>query len=267
MTDSVYQCKIKKMQKKKILSVLCCFIIFITGCSTEKSSENKKSRACQRILFLGNSYTYVNDLPKTFAQLADAGGHCVETGMIAKGGWTLAHHANSSETISAIQSSKWNYVVMHEQSQIPSIEESRKYTMYPSLRYLVPIIKQSSATPIFFLTWAHRNGWPDRGLSDYESMQFQIAQGYKEIAHELDVLVAPVGLVWSQARKQYSELDLWQADGSHPSEQGTYLSACVFYAVIFHQSAEGLKYRGSISKDNAHRIQKTAADYVLHNAN
>ncbi|MEI7638319.1 MAG: DUF4886 domain-containing protein [Syntrophus sp. (in: bacteria)] len=249
----------------KILSLLCCLLMFTVGCSPAKNGEAKNTVASLRILFVGNSYTYVNDLPKMFTKLASAGGHLVETGMVAKGGWTLAHHANSSETINTIKASKWDYVVMHEQSQIPSTEASRKYTMYPSAQYLVPIIRQRGSTPIFFLTWAHRNGWSEKGMPDYESMQSQIEQGYIEIAQELNALVAPVGHAWSKARRQYPELELWQGDGSHPSEQGTYLAACVFYAVIFRQSPEGLKYPVNISKENAHSIQKIAASVVLQN--
>jgi hypothetical protein len=41
------------------------------------------------VLFIGNSYTYVNDLPGMFSQLACAGGHPVQTGMAAQGGWRL----------------------------------------------------------------------------------------------------------------------------------------------------------------------------------
>ena len=194
--------------KMKIFSIIFCFIIFFSGCSPAKSDDPKKSGAPLRILFLGNSYTYVNDLPKMFAQLADAGDHPVETGMIAKGGWTLAHHVNSPETINAIRSSKWDYVVIHEQSQIPAIENSRKYTMYPSARYLVPIIKQKGATPIFFMTWGHRNGWPEQGMTDFESMQSQIEQGYLEIAQELGVSVVPVGHAWSKAIRKYPDITL-----------------------------------------------------------
>jgi hypothetical protein len=249
----------------KILSLVCCLAIFFTGCSPDTIEKKPISGPALHILFVGNSYIFVNDLPKVFAQLAAAGGHKVTTGMMANGGWTLAHHANSAETLNAIQASKWDYVIMHEQSQIPAFEQSRRETMYPAARYLVPIVKQRGAAPVFFLTWAHRQGWPERGMPDYESMQAQIEQGYLEIARELDVAVAPVGQAWSRARREYPELELWQGDGSHPSELGTYLAASVFYAVIFRQSPEGLKCPGSIPPETARRIQGIAAKVVLEN--
>jgi hypothetical protein len=67
---------------------------------------------CIRVLFLGNSYTYVNDLPTTFAELAVAGGHNVETGMVTNGGETLAQHSAATETLDKISSASWSFVVL-----------------------------------------------------------------------------------------------------------------------------------------------------------
>src|SRR5664280_2803382 len=81
--------------------------------------------SCQRILFIGNSYTYVNDLPRVFTDLARSGGHRVQTGMSAQGGWTLADHVASTSTLDLLRSSKWDFVVLQEQSEIPAMEQSR----------------------------------------------------------------------------------------------------------------------------------------------
>ena len=76
---------------------------------------------CVRVLFLGNSYTYVNDLPTVFRDLARAGGQNVETGMVANGGETLAQHAASPDSLGAIRGSGWQFVVLQEQSEIPAL--------------------------------------------------------------------------------------------------------------------------------------------------
>ena len=135
--------------------------------------------------------------------------------------------------------------------------------MYPAAREFVQKIKATGAMPIFFVTWAHRDGWTENGMNDYESMQAQINYGYVEIAQELNAPIAPVGAAWLTAVKEHPELVLWQADGSHPTEQGTYLAACVFYAVVFHESPDGLKYRASLSKENSKTIQSIASRAVL----
>jgi hypothetical protein len=94
-------------------------------------------------------------------------------------------------------------------------------------------------------------------------MQLQINAGYLGIARELNIKLAPVGVAWAEAQRQNPQVELWQEDGSHPSLQGTYLAACVFYAVIFRESPEGLSYKSDLSKEQAHWLQSIATDTVL----
>jgi hypothetical protein len=216
------------------------------------------------VLFLGNSYTYDNDLPDLFAELARSGGQDVEVQMVAEGGWRLADHAQSPETQEQLRARNWTYVVLQEQSQIPAFAPLRTREMYPAARELVSQIRSIGATPVFFLTWAHRDGWPKYRMNDYESMQLEIQKGYQEIARELDVPIAPVGTAWLAAVQEHPDLNLWREDGSHPSKQGTYLAACVFYQVIFQESPVGLTYRAGLSRDTAKMLQSVAAETVSH---
>ena len=205
----------------------------------------------------------MNDLPGVFTQLACSGQHLVETGSLLQGGWTLADHVSDSNTQSEIGTGEWDYVVLQEQSIVPALEQSRTQYMYPAARTLVKMIRDYGAEPVFFMTWGHRDGAPDFGVNDYESMQSGILFGYLTIANELGVPVAPVGSTWKQVREEYPEINLWQDDGSHPNENGTYLAACVFYAVIFQESPEGLSYTAGIPAETAQTLQSIAGSVVL----
>jgi len=243
---------------KRFLSLFL-LVFVLCSCSPAENCNNAQDASCTRVLFIGNSYTFVNDLPNMFAKLARSGGHKVEVGMAAKGGWQLSKHIQSPETLDTLNSIKWNFVVLQEQSEIPSVEQFRTQEMYPAARALVQKVREIGATPIFFITWAHRDGWLENGMNDFGSMQYQINNGYMQIARELNVAFAPVGPAWYTAVVEHPELDLWQEDGSHPTEQGTYLAACVFYAVIFHESPEGLTYRANLSPETAKTIQAVAS--------
>jgi hypothetical protein len=227
------------------------------GCKSGGGAES-----CTRILFLGNSYTFVNDLPKMFAELAGSGGHAVETGMSAYGGWTLTDHLNNYGTYRILDADDWNFVVLQEQSQIPAVRDWQESAMFPAARALAAKIRESGAALVFFMTWAHQDGYPEYGLPDYWSMQAEINSAYTRIAQELSAILAPVGYAWWVARLQDPPLDLWQADGSHPSRRGTYLAACVFYRAVFDESPVGLKYTAGIPSDAALLLQKIAADEV-----
>lgn len=216
-----------------------------------------------RVLFIGNSFTFFNDLPGMFVELAQSGGHVVEVEMIAWGGWTCADHANSAETLDAIAQGNWDYVILQEQSQLPVLVDQRDEKMYSAIRLLDEKIRASGAAPILFMTWARKDGLPEQGLSDYFMMQDEVQSGYLEIANELDAIVAPVGVAWKSVLLQEPHFSLWNADGIHPGQEGTYLTALVFYAVLFQQSPDGLAFHAGLPEDTIRLLQKVATKTTL----
>jgi hypothetical protein len=213
--------------------------------------------ACVRVLFIGNSYTYVNDLPTVFREMARAAGENIETSMVAEGGETLAQHAASSDDSTAIGGSHWQYVVLQEQSEIPSVESLRQSGMYPAARSLVASIRADGATPILLDTWAHRDGWADYGLT-FATMQAAIDQGYATIAGELKVSIAPAGQVWQLVAGRDPGIALWQADGSHPTLAGTFLAACTLYTRVFGPCPVGGSYTAGLPAAVAAAIEAAA---------
>ena len=123
-----------------------------------------------RVLFVGNSLTFSNDLPGTFAELAQSGDHEVEVEMLAQGGWTLADHAQSSATLEEIRQGDWDFVVLQEQSKLPAIPDLRKEQMYQAVRFLDEQIRESGAEAILFMTWGTRDGLPEAGYVGFAEM-------------------------------------------------------------------------------------------------
>ena len=244
------------MKIVRILSLLV-LTLLLAACGPVRCDE-RSGDECLRVLFVGNSLTYVNDLPSTFSNLALSGDHKVEVGMVAEGGATFHDHALSTTLPNTLSSSHWDYVVLQEQSEFPAFEYSRVNDMFPAARTLVKQVRAINAQPLFFVTWARSGGSPENGIPDYESMQYEIDQGYLRIGQELHVPVVKVGTVWFRALKMYPDLELWQADGNHPAEQGTYLAACVFYVALFHESPVGLSYHANLPSGIASQIQEVA---------
>ncbi|HEX7592325.1 MAG TPA: SGNH/GDSL hydrolase family protein [Candidatus Limnocylindrales bacterium] len=250
---------------KRVAGVFVCLaILFSAGCSSGALPTcSPKAASCTRVLFLGNSYTYVNDLPGTFGKLANSAGRQVEVAVVANGGETLADHAASTDSTGRIASEHWNYVVLQEQSETPASSSGAQYYMYPAARTLAARAEGVGATPMFFMTWAHRDGLPSAGLPDYKSMQTSINSNYLAIATELHVPVAAVGYAWWFMRQDHPEITMWADDGSHPSPAGTYLAACVFYASIFRTSPVGIAFHGGLSDRDAGTIQDEANQRVF----
>lgn len=209
-----------------------------------------------RVLFVGNSYTFYNDLPVTFEKLMLSGGYQVEVGSSTYGGWSLSDHLTSSETVDMIGKDNWDYVVLQEKSVVTNPEEE----MYPAVRGLDRLIHEKGAETILFMTWGRKKGLASAGFPDFESMQVHIDNNYLNIADELSLSVAPVGTAWQNVLTVDNFPSLWDNDGSHPSPFGTYLAACVFYALLSGESPEGLAYNAKLPEETARFLQRAAFD-------
>ncbi|MBN2007061.1 MAG: SGNH/GDSL hydrolase family protein [Anaerolineae bacterium] len=181
----------------------------------------------QRILFLGNSYTYCNELPTMLAQLAAAGGKDVDVHQVTAGGVTLEWHAQNEATLAALYEA-WDFVVLQEHSIRP-IQDTPRMSIAAAV--LHQIIASIGAQTVLFMTWARQH---------FPEMQAGLARVYTEIAQEIGARVAPVGLAWEAALAADPSLALYTEDKSHPTPLGSYLAACVFYATFFGESSVGL---------------------------
>jgi len=218
-----------------------------------------------RVLFVGNSHTYVNDLPGLFLGLSEAGGRPVRTDMSAISGYSLEDHTNTQATLDKIAQDSWDYVALQEQSVIPTIHYWRYNGMYPAARLLDSLVRRQGAQTVFYMTWGWKYGGqqsykdstsPD--FPDYFEMQDSVRVAYQEIAAELGATMSPVGLAFARARQIDSLVDLWQVDSCHATLEGTYLGACVFYAVLYGASPVGLEFYGGLSPEVARFCQDVA---------
>jgi len=222
-----------------------------------------------RVLFIGNSHTYVNDLPGLFSGLSEAGDKLVRTDASTFGGYSLEDHTKTQATLDKISQDSWSYVVLQEQSVVPTIHYWRYYSMYPAARLLDSLIQLQGARTAFYMTWGWKNGgshaygdsWsPD--FHDYFEMQESVRVAYEGVANELSSTLVPVGQAFVLARRTDSLVDLWQADSCHATLEGTYLGACVFYAVLHGASPVGLEFYGGLDSATARFCQEIARQTV-----
>lgn len=247
--------------KKLLLIAGLAMLVLFTSCNR---ASREAAQEPLEILFIGNSYTFYNDLPAMFASLAEEGGHKVNVTTAAKGGYSLAKHVDDEQTTSLLEEGQWDYVILQEKSSYPVDVDDREQYMYPAVKQLDELVREQGGESILFITWGHRDGMPQAGLADYQAMQSEIIAGYTEIAEQLDIRLAPVGLVWQKAQQDDPGLKLWIEDGSHPSPLGSFLAADVFYAVIFQESSPSADGLGvDLDPDAARLIQEITAALVL----
>ncbi|HQW06576.1 MAG TPA: hypothetical protein PLV08_07070 [Flavobacteriales bacterium] len=221
------------------------------------------------VLFLGNSYTAANDLPNTFRQLALSLGEEVTVSASTPGGYTLEQHATYAPSLSLIDAQPWDFVVMQEQSQLGALPVDVTNTELGATQLLAELEENYECTyPVFYMTWGRQNGDPDNCpafpfMCTYDGMQQGLRNNYVALANWNDAYTAPVGVAWKQVRDTHPLINLYAADGSHPSVEGTYLAACVFYCTIFQESCVDAAFNSSLPPDTAAILRSIASATVL----
>ena len=251
------------------LQAVCMLLILSLAASIHSDARTRK------VLFIGNSYIYSNDIPGMLKGLVEAGGDTIIYDAHTPGGFSFDDHYNNTQTIAKIQSNQWDVVILQEQSQKPGFSASSFATwVFPYAEILDSIIRKnnSCSETMFYMTWGRKNGdasscavYPP--MCTYLGMQKGIHDNYLQMTQDLKAVVAPVGVAWKEIRDSLPSIDLYSPDESHPSVAGSYLAACVFYASIYHRNPDGNSYISSLSAADAQRLQYYAGKVVMDSLN
>jgi Prokaryotic N-terminal methylation motif len=206
-----------------------------------------------KVVFVGNSKTYWNDIPGIVVELGKDFGVEVSTKVVVEGGQTLEGHWERGEAQNAILEDWSDFVVIQEQSNREYSEDEWPLYLDYATR-LIQLCKRDSV-PVIYSTW---------GFRDYAYLQPTITRRAFSIINEKENThseVCPVGEAW----RCDPGPDLFD-DDRHPSIYGAYLSACVFHAFFNCASPEGLKSslttksgtQVDIDPGTARKLQKTA---------
>lgn len=220
----------------------------------------------KRVLFLGNSYTGVNNLPLLFKNVALSTNDTIIIDSNTPGGYTFQLHTTNATSQSKLMAGNWDFVVLQEQSQLPSFPDDQVATeVFPYARTLDSIINQYSpcAETVFYRTWGRKVGdasncatWPP--VCNYEGMDSLLHMRYMQMAFDNNALVSPAGSVWKLLRTTHPEIELYSTDGSHPSVAGSYATACAFYSVILRKNPENITFNNGLPDSVAHTIRAAA---------
>lgn len=240
-------------------------IVFLLG----MSSLQAHSQVIQ-VLFIGNSYTGANNLPQLFSDLSLSLGDSVFVDFYHPGGYTFQMHASDPNALAKINSRPWDFVILQEQSQRPSFPPAQvAVDVFPYARQLDSLIllNHPCTETVFYMTWGRKYGdqsncasWPP--VCTFLGMQDQLRNSYVQMANDNYALVAPVGRAWQSSWTQDSSINLWSPDNSHPSVEGSYLTACVFYETILRKPCVNATFIASLNNSTALFLQQTAHQIV-----
>ncbi len=229
-----------------------------------------------RVLFIGNSYTAVNNLPQLTADCALSIGFAgmpLEVASSTPGGTTFQMHTTNATSQNLINQGNWDYVVLQEQSQLPSFPDGQVaaecFPFATQLNNQILAVDSCTET-VFYMTWGRQNGdasncasWPP--VCTYEGMDSLLNLRYRQMAIDNQAILSPVGALWKYIRTTYPEINLYSADGSHPSLEGSYAAACSMIAVMLRTDPYLITYSSTLDPVVAEKIKLAAQEVVFNN--
>lgn len=224
--------------RRALLVALAVGCAVLTSCKPRGDAPGEPRAT--RVLFIGNSYTYYNNLPRVLEALAASGSPALrlETRAVTVGGARLQTHWDDEDAVDAIREGGWDYVVLQEQSTLGGLLVDGRLEIndpervfFPYARKFHAEVQKRGARTVLALTWSRRRA---------PQAQARLNHAVLSLGRELGATVAPMGPAWQAVRAQHPDVALYVDDGSHPTPAGTYLAACTLYATLFGRSPEGL---------------------------
>ena len=190
-----------------------------------------ETASAARVLFIGNSLTYVNDLPGIVEAFAAAGNRPATCRAVVGGGMSLEDHWNGGAAVKALELEKWDFVILQ---QGPSASLEGRGLLLRYVRRFDRLIRRAGAKPALYMVWpssARRRDLPG------------VSESYRLAARDIGAALLPAGEAWRIAEKKGLKVQLYSEDGLHPSAAGSYLAAAVIYARLFEATPIGLPAR------------------------
>lgn len=220
-----------------------------------------------RVLFVGNSQFYFNELHKIVQALAESApkdrprirADAKPSDRAVAGGARLESHwkkgAGKDTARGKITQEKWDFVVLQDYTYVTSKEEYAQYA-----RLFHDLIRANGAKTVLFSTASFPKDVPKSFLD--------VNERHVTVGKELKVPVAAAGKAWlafwGDNPTQEQILDLYHPDKGHPGPKGSYLYACTLYPILTGHSPVGLTHniphlpKGSITAEEAKRFQEAA---------
>jgi PKD repeat protein len=219
------------------------------------------------VLFIGNSYLSVNNLPQMAQDLTESLGDHMLMDSKMNGGFTFQSHAFDAITYDKIHSKPWNFVVLQGQSQEPSFpfDQVNQQTLPYAQQISDSVYASNECSQVnYYMTWGRQVGDPQwDSINTFDKMNTRLRNAYLRIADSTNASVSPVGVAWKYVRDNYPAINLYAGDGSHPSLEGSYLAACTFYSSLFQKSCVGASYTATLNPQICAILQQVASSIVL----
>ena len=190
-----------------------------------------------KVLFIGNSYTYYNDMPDLFEKLAKENGADVQVMSVTQGGRRLKAYENDADEYTLrlkqiMAEHHFDAVIVQEHSLAPILDYDG---FCRGVIRVLDMVRPKAERVILYETWGRKSGSPE--LSEHgwtnEGMTRDLADAYAKVAKNRDLEVSHVGQAFRRIVEACGQIELYYPDMTHPSYAGSCLAALVHYKTVF----------------------------------
>lgn len=190
------------------------FLIFISvlwyNCySYQQSLIKNTGTSTINILFIGNSLTYYNDLPKLVKKYANKKGIKVKTEMIAYPNYAIMDHWNDGKAQKLISSNNYDYVIIQ---QGPSSQREGRKVLIEYGKRFNSLCKKNNSKLCYYMVWPSMN---------YYYTFDDVIKNHTDAASINNAILLPVGEIWKTHFDKTNNFDYYNSDGFHPSLKGS----------------------------------------------
>jgi hypothetical protein len=231
------------MNLRKILFAL----LLLDLCSVAAHSQEKL-----RVLFIGNSLTYSNDIPAIIASIAESTKQKrLDYKTIARPDFSLEDHWNQGDARKEISKGQWDFVVLQ---QGPSALPESRLLLREYVRKFSDEIERVRARPAIYMVWP--------AVSRKQDFD-RVVESHELAASDVGALLLPVGAAWREALRKSTQLPLYSADNFHSSRLGSYLAAWVIFKCLYGNPTVSLPERVRFGSKSSMTIMLNADEVAL----
>ncbi len=222
-----------------------------------------------RVLFIGNSLTYFNNMPQTFESIANSLDNATDVTMYAPGGVGLVRHASDSVVYSLFRQGIWDAVIIQPgtgDSAGAAFGGAPKDSSVVRIKLLRDSVYKYNPCCKLFLYEISNGviGNSPSDLSTYNQIMDIIRSNFQYFSDSTQTSIAPVGEVFRTQWNNDTNILLWNSVGDiHPNARGSYLAACTFYASVFRTGVLGSDAFSTLSEQEAAHFQQITDSVVL----
>ena len=235
-----------------------------------------------RVLFLGNSLMFFNDMPTLFEELAQSAGKDVYVDSVTRGSATISDFAHSSTDVGAqaypkLRNEKWDYVIIEPSRRITPYERTTYDAELSAALKMKELAAAAGAKILLYCVWGNNDGTLTeynatnptamvKGAVHYDYTRKMHVEFLKSVSTRFSSALGGVGVIdagyaFENSMALYPNINLYDPDKRHPSLEGSYLAAACVYATIYNESPENIGYTGGTTL--YFEMQRTAKLTVL----